>query len=98
MRGCITAIVRVVLIVGAGFFMFRAGQSADASNAAATGFVFGSLLLFALYQKTFADAGWRKDPATDSQKSYATDLGIRFSEGISKGELSDLITAAKAKR
>lgn len=41
---------------------------------------------------------WRREPPTERQISYARDLGIRIPRGISKGELSDLITEAKANR
>jgi hypothetical protein len=36
--------------------------------------------------------GWRNDPATERQKTFARDLGIKFPANISKGELSDRIT------
>jgi hypothetical protein len=36
---------------------------------------------------------WRDDPASDKQKSFADSLGIYYPETISKGELSDLISA-----
>lgn len=35
---------------------------------------------------------WRDDPASDAQKSYADDLGIKYRKNISKGALSDLIS------
>lgn len=35
---------------------------------------------------------WRDDPASEKQKSFARDLGIKFHPGIKKGELSDLIS------
>jgi hypothetical protein len=38
---------------------------------------------------------WRDDPATDRQITFARDLGISFSDGIRKGEISDLIEKAK---
>jgi hypothetical protein len=39
---------------------------------------------------------WRDDPASEKQKSFARDLGIRFPAGITKGELSDLISEETA--
>jgi hypothetical protein len=38
---------------------------------------------------------WRRDPPTDRQIAFARDLGITIPNGISKGELSDLISEAK---
>jgi hypothetical protein len=35
---------------------------------------------------------WRRDPPTDRQIAYATDLGIDIPPWVSKGELSDLIS------
>lgn len=40
---------------------------------------------------------WRRDPPTDRQIAYAIDLGIPVRPGVSKGELSDMISAAKAR-
>ena len=37
---------------------------------------------------------WRRDPPSDKQIEYAASLGIRVPAGISKGELSDMISAA----
>jgi hypothetical protein len=34
---------------------------------------------------------WRKDPPTDRQLEYAASLGIPVPDGISKGQLSDMI-------
>ena len=41
---------------------------------------------------------WRRDPPTDRQIAYARDLGITVRRGMSKGELSDMISDAKAFR
>ena len=41
---------------------------------------------------------WRSDPPTDRQIAFAQDLGIQIPPGISKGDLSDLISQAKAIR
>lgn len=38
---------------------------------------------------------WRRDPPTERQLAFAKDLGIAIPAGISKGELSDLISAAR---
>ena len=39
---------------------------------------------------------WRRDPPTERQIAYALDLGIPIPAGVSKGELSDMISQAKA--
>lgn len=41
---------------------------------------------------------WRHDPPTDRQIAFARDLGIHIPKGISKGDLSELISQAKAAR
>jgi hypothetical protein len=41
---------------------------------------------------------WRSDPPTDKQLEYAVKLGIDIPDGCSKGQLSDMISAAKADR
>lgn len=41
---------------------------------------------------------WRSDPPTERQLAFARDLGIAVPRRISKGELSDLISQAKAVR
>ncbi len=35
---------------------------------------------------------WRSEPATEAQKEFADDLGIKYGKNITKGELSDLIS------
>lgn len=39
-------------------------------------------------------AAWRRDPPTPRQLEYAAKLGIAIRPGVSKGELSDLISQA----
>lgn len=39
---------------------------------------------------------WRKDPPTERQIAYARDLGIPIPPGISKGELSDMISQVRS--
>jgi len=41
---------------------------------------------------------WRHDPPTDRQLAFARDLGIQVPPGISKGDLSEMISQAKAVR
>jgi hypothetical protein len=43
------------------------------------------------------DGSWRNDPATERQKTFARELGIKFPAHISKGALSDLITQKTGK-
>jgi hypothetical protein len=57
--------------------------------------VFGLAGLFTWPRRPNA---WRRDPPTERQVAYALDLGIRVHPGMSKGELSDLISQAKAIR
>ena len=41
---------------------------------------------------------WRADKPTERQLAFAKDIGIAVPRGISKGDLSDLISQAKAVR
>ena len=45
-----------------------------------------------------SDENSRDFPATEKQKNSASELGIEFPPGISKGDLSDLITKEQAHR
>jgi hypothetical protein len=45
-----------------------------------------------------AAKAWRRDPPTDKQLEYAVKLGIDIPDGCSKGQLSDMISAAKSAR
>lgn len=88
-------VVLGLLLLLASLGVFVAGK--DAIPGALGMGVIGLALLvvgwrFASGPKQAAD--WRSDPATDKQKSYARDLGIRIPRGITKGELSDLISEA----
>lgn len=38
---------------------------------------------------------WKRDPATDRQIAYAKALGIPLRQGMTKGEVSDLISQFK---
>lgn len=40
---------------------------------------------------------WRRDPPTQRQLDYAADLGIRVPRRATKGQVSDLISAAKGR-
>lgn len=67
------------------------------SESVILGIVF-SILTISVFMGSLSLIGrgknWRKLPATEKQKDYATDLGIRHHENITRGELSDLITDA----
>lgn len=54
--------------------------------------VFGIAGLFTWPRRANA---WRNDRPTDRQVAFARDLGIHIPKGISKGDLSDLISQAK---
>lgn len=54
--------------------------------------VFGIAGLFTWPRRANA---WRNDRPTDRQVAFARDLGIQIPKGISKGDLSDLISQAK---
>lgn len=59
----------------------------------------GSLLVVYGYSRGYRaraqrrSTSWRLDPASEKQKEFARDLGIQFPKGITKGQLSDLISA-----
>lgn len=38
--------------------------------------------------------GWRRDPPTEKQLAYAEALGLPVPDGITKGQLSDMISQA----
>jgi hypothetical protein len=42
-------------------------------------------------------SAWRRDPPTERQVAYAIDLGLDIPPGVSKGELSDMISAARGR-
>lgn len=57
---------------------------------------FGGMWLMAsvaLSWPSLPDA-WRKDPPTQRQLEYAASLGIDVPDGVSKGQLSDMISRA----
>lgn len=68
------------------------------SDAKARGFAIGTAAVFAV-AGAFAwprrPNAWRHDRPTERQLAFARDLGIRVPRGISKGDLSDLISEAK---
>lgn len=87
----------VVMLVTAAALLLAA--STDKTNgrtfSLATAAVFGLAGFFAWPKRPNA---WRREPPTDRQISFARDLGITIPRGVSKGELSDMISQAKALR
>lgn len=88
--GVIAIVISMSAIVGA-FTSQQAGRSGAVWLSSFIAFIFGWVGLKWLRPRN--PTSWRADPATDKQKSYADSLGIRYRKGISKGELSDLISA-----
>jgi uncharacterized membrane protein YfcA len=92
--GYIILTIGLVLGVFGGVGWFVASQQAGRTVAIFFG-VLGVLLLLIGYRWSRPKrryTSWRSDPATDRQRAFATELGIKFPKKISKGELSDLIS------
>lgn len=53
-----------------------------------------AVVALTLIQGSKKSTSWRVDPATEKQKSFADDLGIRYPRNITKGKLSALIDEA----
>jgi amino acid permease len=98
MHGCLFTILRTVLLLLCALAMFAAGRSPTDEPAGMWAGIVIAIVFFTLYQRTYKTEKWRNDPATDAQRRFADDLGIRYSSAITKGELSDMITAAKQLR
>lgn len=49
-------------------------------------------------QDKSAKGAWRNNPATERQKRFADDLGIRYPESVTRGELSDVISKVTGKQ
>lgn len=78
--------IAAVLLIG-----FVLSKNATPLALAAAG-VFGVAGFFTWPRRPNA---WRHDPPTDRQLAFARDLGIRIPRGVSKGQLSDMISQAK---
>jgi hypothetical protein len=99
--------VGIVLIVGAVCLIASGGISSPIFAVGGIGLLFLILGVKFLPKRKkgspFAgehrrnDGHWRNDPATERQKSFARELGIKFPANISKGALSDLITQKTGK-
>lgn len=87
-------VLGLVTLLGSVFFVLL---GKDAVAASVIMGVIGLALIWA--GRKFAwghnrDGHWRADPASNKQKSFAREMGIKFHPGISKGELSDKISEA----
>ncbi len=79
-------------LVGVPFLL--GGMLGEGNGNRLLGLGVGSLCCLIGYKVWPSSSGetWRNDPATEKQKSFADDLGIRYPKNISKGDMSDLIT------
>ena len=59
------------------------------------GLIIGFLLGLAV--QIWQRKSWRDEPPSEKQLNYADDLGISVPPGCTKGQVSDLIDAAKRK-
>lgn len=86
-----------IVLVGlaAVFAMLAMSDKKSASFLVGAAAVFAVAGLFTWPRRPNA---WRSDPPTERQLAFARDLGIRVPKGISKGDLSELISEAKAIR
>jgi hypothetical protein len=83
------------LVAMAGVGLFIIGAVADKTGYWPIGI---GLLMFAagfLAWPRWPNA-WKNDPPTERQLAYALDLGIAIPDGVTKGQLSDMISAAKS--
>lgn len=62
-------------------------RAAMEEYARSTGFTFNS-----------RKASWRRTPASDAQKGLLRRMGVRFEEGVRKGEASDLLAVTKVSK
>lgn len=82
-----------VVVGGVGLVMLMAAIASDQRSAWTIGLPLAIVGAAALAWPRRPNA-WRRDPPTDRQIAYAHNLGIDIPEGVSKGELSDLISQA----
>ena len=85
-------IVGISSLVMAWFSVF--GEKPSVASAACSALVLAAAVL----SWPRVPKAWRRDPPTDKQLEYALKLGIDIPDGCSKGQLSDMISAAKAAR
>ena len=90
-------VVRLLLsfaIVAVGVVMLIAAAASAKQDAASIGVPVAMAVAGALAWPRRPNA-WRRDPPTERQLEYAKDLGIPLRKGMTKGEVSDLISEFK---
>ena len=87
----LTAILIAVLFGAASVALFAEDKGSAFLTAGVA--VFFGLLGRRWISRQKSDS-WRSGPATQKQKTFADDLGIKYPKNISKGDLSDLIDEA----
>lgn len=86
-----------VILLGLGLLFLVFAFSGDNSKASCLGLAAAFAVAGAFTWPRRPNA-WRNDSPTERQLAFARDLGIRVPRGISKGDLSDMISEAKAIR
>lgn len=85
-----------VVVGSVGLLMFLAAVSSDQRTAWTVGLPL-AIVGAAVMAWPKRPNAWRSDPPTERQLAYAHDLGIDIPPGVSKGQLSDLISAASGR-
>lgn len=85
--------VGLVAIIGTAAFVLWAALMSKKPSAASAAVAALSIAAAVLSWPRLPDA-WRFDPPTEKQLRYAESLGIMVPQGVSKGQLSDMISAA----
>lgn len=80
-----------MLLLAVVLAMAAAGAYLNGQKSAAVGMGAVSLLLLLMRGRKKSPIHWRNDPATDRQRTFASELGIKHRSGMTKGQLSDLI-------
>lgn len=83
----------LVVIVGTAAVLLWAALMSKKPSAASAALAALSIAAAVLSWPRLPDA-WRRDPPTDRQLAYAEKLGLVVPEGVSKGQLSDMISQA----
>lgn len=91
-RWCVRASGLAVVIAVTATIVFSSLWKGFSFGPAALG---GLVLASSLLSWPRMPKSWRRDPPTERQLEFATKLGIIIPDGISKGELSDMISAAR---
>lgn len=82
----------LVIVIGGTAIALSAAQSSKTS--AASLFLLAWCVIAAVLSWPRLPDAWRTDKPTEKQIKYATSLGIQVMPGMSKGQLSDAISAA----